>query len=271
MTSLAEISKKPDDHFFDVLHESMHIRRHAQLSMWLQGELQTLLQHDVLLVAYGNFSTGRLHYDAISSIYGVSTMGFSHVDIEGLISGLFDRWVRHGHATYTLNTTDGVILNSSCQCNLHRALRGMRSVLVQGMRDERAAIDVLYVAFRSNDHFNEGARRIFEILLPHIDCASRRISAFAENSARAELKNQPADESAQLSERESEILRWVSNGKTNYEIGVILGISPFTVKNHLQRIFRKIDVSNRAQAVSRFEEINRGNDSNCIRRQLPAA
>ncbi|CAG4882389.1 Transcriptional regulator EpsA [Georgfuchsia toluolica] len=257
MTSLVEIPKNTGDHFFDVLHKSMHIRRHTQLFMWLQGELQTLLPHDVLLVAYGNFSTGRLRYDVISSVPGVSTTGFSHVDIKDLISGLFDRWVRHGHTTYTLDTTAGVILNSSCQCNLHRALRGMRSVLVQGMRDERAAIDVLYVAFRSNGHFDEGTRRMFEILLPHIDCASRRISALAEHGAREDLKNPPADESAQLTERESEILRWVSNGKTNYEIGIILGISPFTVKNHLQRIFRKIDVSNRAQAVSRFEEINR--------------
>lgn len=257
MTPLAQISKRPDDHFFDVLHESTLIRRQTQLFMWLQGELQTLLPHDVLLVAYGNFSTGRLRYEVISSVYGISPAGGSHIDIEGLISGLYERWVRHGHTAYSLDTTAGVILNGSCRCNLHRALRSMRSLLVQGMRDERTAIDVLYVAFRSNGHFDEGARRMFEILLPHIDCASRRISALAEDNPRTVSKNPPMDEQAPLSERESEILRWVGNGKTNYEIGVILGISPFTVKNHLQRIFRKIDVSNRAQAVSRFEEINR--------------
>ncbi|HWU85603.1 MAG TPA: LuxR C-terminal-related transcriptional regulator [Rhodocyclaceae bacterium] len=56
----------------------------------------------------------------------------------------------------------------------------------------------------------------------------------------------------QLSERENEIMHWVGHGKTNLEIGMILGISQFTVKNHLQRIFRKIDVRNRAQAVTRI-------------------
>lgn len=247
-----------EERIFDVLHESTQIRRHVQLFMWLQGDIQTLLPHDVLLAAYGDFSKGDLRYDVISSLNGVRTTGFSHVDIEDLISGLFKRWVNHGRSAYSLETTAGVILNSSCQCNLHRALRSMRSVLVQGLRDERANLDVLYVMFRNNGHFDENTRRMFEILLPHIDCAARRISGMAETPKSATQKNLPATgESVRLSDRESEILRWVSNGKTNYEIGIILGISPFTVKNHLQRIFRKIDVSNRAQAVSRFEEINR--------------
>lgn len=60
------------------------------------------------------------------------------------------------------------------------------------------------------------------------------------------------EESLSLSDRENEIMHWVGAGKTNYEIGLILGISQFTVKNHLQRIFRKIDVRNRAQAITRI-------------------
>jgi DNA-binding CsgD family transcriptional regulator len=64
--------------------------------------------------------------------------------------------------------------------------------------------------------------------------------------------SQIEDDSTRLSEREQEIMHWVGHGKTNVEIGMILGISQFTVKNHLQRIFRKIDVRNRAQAISRI-------------------
>ncbi len=54
-----------------------------------------------------------------------------------------------------------------------------------------------------------------------------------------------------LTAREAEILRWVALGKTNSEIGSILGISSFTVKNHVQRILKKLDVSNRTQAVGK--------------------
>ena len=48
------------------------------------------------------------------------------------------------------------------------------------------------------------------------------------------------------------ILHWVKTGKTNFEIGIILTISPNTVKNHLKRIFQKLDVSCRAQAVAKY-------------------
>jgi DNA-binding CsgD family transcriptional regulator len=54
-----------------------------------------------------------------------------------------------------------------------------------------------------------------------------------------------------LSKREIQILYWVKNGKTNNDIGLILEISPRTVKNHLQNIMRKLNVSNRAQAVGK--------------------
>lgn len=52
-----------------------------------------------------------------------------------------------------------------------------------------------------------------------------------------------------LSAREEEILVWVAEGKTNVEISRILAISPFTVKNHVQSIIRKLGASNRTEAA----------------------
>lgn len=52
-----------------------------------------------------------------------------------------------------------------------------------------------------------------------------------------------------LSAREDEVMRWLSEGKSNEEIGIILSISPHTVKNHLDRIYRKIGVDNRHAAT----------------------
>jgi DNA-binding CsgD family transcriptional regulator len=40
-----------------------------------------------------------------------------------------------------------------------------------------------------------------------------------------------------LTRRETEVLAWVAEGKTNPEIAAILGLSPRTVGNHLARIF----------------------------------
>lgn len=54
-----------------------------------------------------------------------------------------------------------------------------------------------------------------------------------------------------LTSRESEVLRWLSCGKSNRDIGEILTISPRTVNKHLEQIFVKLGVENRAAAVAR--------------------
>jgi DNA-binding NarL/FixJ family response regulator len=54
-----------------------------------------------------------------------------------------------------------------------------------------------------------------------------------------------------VTSRESEVLLWLSRGKSNREIGEILGISPRTVNKHLEQIFIKLGVENRASAAAR--------------------
>jgi LuxR family quorum-sensing system transcriptional regulator SolR len=53
-----------------------------------------------------------------------------------------------------------------------------------------------------------------------------------------------------LTLKEREVLQWMSQGKTAWEIGRILAISERTVKFHLHNVYAKLDVANRAQAVN---------------------
>ncbi|WP_394168549.1 response regulator [Saccharospirillum alexandrii] len=52
-----------------------------------------------------------------------------------------------------------------------------------------------------------------------------------------------------LTERESEVLYWVANGKSNREAAQILTMSPRTVNKHLETIFQKLAVDNRTAAA----------------------
>jgi DNA-binding NarL/FixJ family response regulator len=52
-----------------------------------------------------------------------------------------------------------------------------------------------------------------------------------------------------LTGREAEVLLWISRGKTNRDIGDILGLSPRTVNKHLEQVFVKLGVENRASAA----------------------
>jgi len=53
-----------------------------------------------------------------------------------------------------------------------------------------------------------------------------------------------------LTAREAEVLLWLSRGKANRAIGEILGISPRTVNKHLEQVFIKLGVENRAAAAA---------------------
>lgn len=53
-----------------------------------------------------------------------------------------------------------------------------------------------------------------------------------------------------LTSREAEVLLWISRGKQNREVSEILEISPRTVNKHLEQIFQKMGVENRASATA---------------------
>jgi DNA-binding NarL/FixJ family response regulator len=53
-----------------------------------------------------------------------------------------------------------------------------------------------------------------------------------------------------LTRREAEVLVWIARGKSNRDIGEILGLSPRTVNKHLEQIYAKLGVENRASATA---------------------
>ena len=68
----------------------------------------------------------------------------------------------------------------------------------------------------------------------------------------AKTEKTPADlqQSLPITKRESEVLYWVSYGKTSWEIAQILSMSPRTVNKHLEQIYKKLGVDNRTSAAA---------------------
>ena len=258
MTFIASLSTDDLTRYLSLVREAIKIRRHFDLLCWLQGQVQHFLPHEIMIAAWGDFGLGLIHHDIVSNLPGVRTQFSDGETLKRLLCGLYDRWVLIEKAPYVIGVDDsGFSLNdSSLQCALGSALKGMRTAIVHGIRDERGRHDCLYVMFSSSDARDSQGRSAVAYLLPYLDTAMRQVAhPVAQQSAVAvsDESIEPASEFG-LSEREIEIMEWVRIGKTNVEVGMILDISSFTVKNHLQRIFKKLDVYNRLQAVARFEQ-----------------
>jgi transcriptional regulator EpsA len=237
-----------DEPFSRVVASSRDISRPSHLLEWLQGELQQLIPHQILIVAWGHFLSEDVRYNVVS-LPGAEVNPFPHREISPMLRRLYGRWVTYGRQAFGLrNAALGSEGTGLPKEKLPQGFSGMRSVLVHGMRDEHTGRDRMYVTLHSDAAMPADASKTFQILMPCIDRVLRRISTLRTHQKPSDT----ASPHTVISEREREILGWVRKGKTNQEIGVILGISQFTVKNHLQRIFRKLDVLNRAQAIGKF-------------------
>jgi DNA-binding NarL/FixJ family response regulator len=86
---------------------------------------------------------------------------------------------------------------------------------------------------------------------------ARRLGDIGMGEAMWLLSQQAAGEAAPsrlataaLTPRETEVLSWVAKGKTNRDVGEILGLSPRTVNKHLEHVFEKLGVETRAAAAA---------------------
>jgi LuxR family transcriptional regulator len=65
------------------------------------------------------------------------------------------------------------------------------------------------------------------------------------------LKVKQFDEQPSVTQKEAEVLKWISEGKTNWEIGVILSVSERTAKFHVHNLYKKFNVNSRSLLVAR--------------------
>lgn len=257
MKSHVQLDKKHWENLFRVIQRSQSINKHVEFFVWLQEYVREFLPHDVLVAAWGNFSAGQLHYDVASNISEIRTQHLIDGcdEIDPMMDYLYRRWQDNGCKWYILSDLEEAGINGYAPDSPMYQLLQMKSVLVYGIRDMRGGNDCVY-AFFDRGGLSEMQPYLLGILMPHLDSALRRVECLVSEEEREEDEEHNRMLSG-MSDREHEIMHWVRFGKTNPEIGVILGISPNTVKNHLKRIFQKMEVSTRAQAVARYAEIKR--------------
>lgn len=239
------------DQVFKVIQKSFSINKHLDFFNWMQDSVRNVLPHDILVAAWGDFETGELNFDVSSNIDEIRTQKL--IDAPGvftyLMSNLHQRWIDNDERWFRINFFDAEGISAQSPTPFTKKLSGMNSLLVYGVKDTRGKNDCIYVFFDRAREF-EVQHSLLGLLMPHVDAALRRVEYIESSSTSAEVIEEL--NIGGLSEREHEILHWVRSGKTNLEIGMILGISPNTVKNHLKRIFQKLDVTCRAQAVAKY-------------------
>ena len=255
----------------EIIHDSLAIESHRELLHWLQGGVQELVPHTVLIAAWGNFLSGQIFLDVVSPLPSLRTTSVSTGLVLPFLLRTFETWKKAGSEPVSFQLGRDAFDNEAPEISDNAAAKDlslMRWVVVHGMRDERGDTECLYVFLKDALFVDLFDAKGVELLLPFVDAAFRRVSHLPmqrfitpENAELVDATQQPDTQHVTpprafdgLTLREQEIMRWVSLGKSNPEIGRILCVSPVTVRNHLYRIFRKLGAINRAQAVFQLRQ-----------------
>ena len=91
-------------------------------------------------------------------------------------------------------------------------------------------------------------------LLGYVD---KLLAAFAQPAAmpKSKIQNQKSKMLESLSQRECEILKLIAQGLSNREIGERLFLALDTIKGHNRKIFDKLQVQSRTEAIARAHEL----------------
>lgn len=245
------MERRSGDNIIKVIEGSYGIKRHVDFLKWLRKDVVTQISHEILIAAWGDFRSGSLKYDVSSELPGVTTRAMTSIseDVGVIMADLFNKWSGNAGRWFIINNFS-MMSGVDSSYPFINGMQQMNSLLVFGLSDERNQNDCLYVFLDSRHEFQANWPAL-PILIPHLNYALSRLQSLRQPIATSGLAAMTIHNDF-LTAREHEVLQWVAVGKSNYEISIILGISLNTVKNHLKRIFSKMNVTSRAQAVAGY-------------------
>ena len=243
------------------------VRRRYQFFVWTQSQMQALLPHQLLVCGAYQRQRRALVLDAFHNVVLPADLLQTLTDTTGpLLAALLQAWVDGRGRPCNVQLAD-IVGGAAATAQRLQAQLGWSHLLLHACArpqrlDEIETVFILGTA--GTPDAAQQARRCacLELLLPHLHNTWQRTAAtelelqghgLPPALLPARLRDAPpaaARQQGTVTARELQILRWVREGLSNHQIADVLAISPLTVKNHVQKILRKLNAGNRAQAVA---------------------
>jgi len=245
MTEMVLLDRQEEEHLLRVLEAMLGITEHRQLYMWAQGALQGLIPHKVLVcmqvahsqvIRLDSFHSPHLPKQVIEELTGSQNSSILQLHKLFFSNSIHPTWVQFEAPTL--------------EPEAHRHIKRLYSV---GLSNVMLCGTPVFGGVSTQFMFLEvqpvkTAQRttyFLELLLANLHLSYLRTTS----------QEKSLNPTIPLSDREHDILRWVSIGKSNQEIAELLFISPYTVKNHVHNILKKLKVKNRMQAARLSQSI----------------
>lgn len=242
------LTEREMEYLFRIIDSSTSIFRRHQFFLWAQGELQSLLPHGMLICVFDDGSGQSISIEKFSRT-DINEIEFSELcrPDGGIVFRVMSAWSAGRNRPLLLcpHNPNGIAYKHFAIELKHHNLE---RVAMHGMFDANGRTSSLFVFTQISGTLTERHAYFLELLMPHMHMALVRMLFHERHHQRGAVAGKIRK---LITDRETEVLRYVQMGKNNLEIGDLLNISPLTVKNHVQKILRKLDVNNRAHAVAK--------------------
>lgn len=239
MNSSNSLTAEDLDRLRLVVESSLHVRNDSSFFLWSQGALQCLVPHEIMICGIGNGPNfGPRFYWYSSTRYFTETHFRTACDpYGGLIPGLMQDWFDDSRSRFML----GADLDEAGRQRLIDL--ELKNLAGHGVLGGEAGYGGFYCFCRTGLDATPRSAHILDIVLPHVH------STFCRVLASNAMRTRGANDSI-VTPREAQILHLIKDGNTTSAIAATLSLSPFTVRNHVKKIFRKLGARSRSHAVA---------------------
>jgi transcriptional regulator EpsA len=234
------------EQFAEIVESSTRVVLRHQFYGWTQGIVQSLLAHEILICGVDDGGRNGMTLQHFSGTRYFRSEHFEAVSAprEGLLPRLMNEWQSSGEPCLI---GAGLALCASHVPLLAEVERNeLRNIVAHGVRGGGRGLIGFYGFSRISEPLGPSLAYRAELVVPHIHAAFVRVLGHEAKTNGSGSRTQ-----RQITAREAEILKWIKEGKTNVDIAGILALSPWTVKNHVQTILKKLSAQTRGHAVAR--------------------
>ena len=243
-----QLTRREQSTLLSLIGALLDVETAADFEHWSNGELQHLLPHGMMICGLAEIRPQAINIRKVI----VREWPLAYLDALKQADGSFyspimNRWnERHAPQLYQPETDTG---EASAQ---HRQWRevfhdyGLKNIASHGVHDVAGSVTSYFNFSTLEGKLDARVTGLLELLTPHMHLALTRALSNVPMLASTETPDVPS-----LTVREHDVLHWMLEGKTNWEIAQISGRSEHTIKHQVEHILTKLSATNRAQAVAK--------------------
>lgn len=235
---------------YEIVKLAPHVKTVEDLDEILDGPLRKLLGYEVMICGTGFYSEkGCYGYKYHSRDFPMQYFYELRNPADGSVdSPLMKNWRKTLKPVYFQSGRDDEQYSPEWVKAFNKY--DLRNTIGHATLDRHGVVGDYFVFARLSGTVGQKHAEILEMITPNLSIAL----ALA-------MQHEVCDEDfagaahALISNKQREILQWIYQGKTNWEISKILEINEETIKYHVDQVMAKLNVKTRAQAVGRALEI----------------